>query len=98
MVEVSRTPLLPLELPFPIAAKGEISAVAGLGALMGSAAGTAPVFRIRVSLDNQNARAYGVDQPLQSGMQLEADIMLDTRTLFEWIMEPVFSLRGKYFK
>ena len=97
VIEVSRTPLLPGELPFPIAAKGDISAVAGLGALMGSAAGTAPVFRIRVTLDKQNARAYGVDQPLQSGMQLEADIMLDTRTLFEWIMEPVFSLRGKYF-
>ena len=98
VVEVSRTPLLPGELPFPIAARADASAVAGLGVLAGSTTGAEPVFRIRVALGSQSARAYGADQPLQSGMQLEADIMLDTRTLFEWIMEPVYSLRGKYFQ
>ena len=101
VAEVSRTPLLPTELPFPISAKVDASAIsslAGLGALMGPGTGVEPLFRIRVSLKDQHARAYGVDQALQSGMQLEADIMLDTRTLFEWIMEPVYSLSGKYFQ
>ena len=101
VTEVSRTPLMPSELPFPVATKTDASAVAGLGglgALAGAASSSEPVFRIRVKLADQTARAYGAAQPLQSGMQLEADIMLDTRTVFEWIMEPVYSLRGKYFQ
>lgn len=100
VIEVARTPLLPAELPFPIAPKVETGLLSGLigGAAPASSAGSAePLFRIRVALEHQYAKAYGVNQPLQSGMQLDADIMLDTRTIFEWVMEPVYSLRGKYF-
>jgi len=32
---------------------------------------------------------------LTAGMQLEADILQDTRTLIEWVFEPLVSLRGK---
>jgi membrane fusion protein len=84
VVEVSRSPFLASELPFPVASKVE------------AVPSAEPVFRIRITLDSQSARAYGVEQALQSGMQLEADIMLDTRTVFEWILEPVYSLRGKF--
>jgi membrane fusion protein len=100
VVEVSATPLLPAELPFPVSAKAEPSALAslaGLGALA-SGLGNDPVFRIRVQLGSQSAKAYGVQQALQSGMQLEADVMLDRRTIFEWIMEPLYALNGKYFE
>lgn len=101
VIEVARTPLLPAELPFPIAPKvetGLFSALAGAAAQGAATANSGePLFRIRVALEHQTARAYGVDQPLQSGMQLDADVMLDTRTIFEWVMEPVYSLRGKYF-
>jgi membrane fusion protein len=41
--------------------------------------------------------AYGEKQALQTGMQVEADVMLDTRSLLEWIFEPLLSVRGKYF-
>jgi membrane fusion protein len=100
VVEVARTPLLPAELPFPIAPKTEtglFSDLSGATAQAAATASTEPLFRIRVALESQTARTYGVDQPLQSGMQLDADVMLDTRTIFEWVMEPVYSLRGKYF-
>lgn len=84
ITEVSRTPFLLTELPFPLAAK----AIPVLS--------DEPVYRLRVALDSQSAKAYGVAQPLQSGMQMEADILLDTRTVLEWVLEPIYSLRGKY--
>jgi membrane fusion protein len=59
---------------------------------------TEPMFRVKVKLASQTAQAYGLPQALQAGMQLEADVMLDTRTLFEWVLEPLYSLRGKYFE
>lgn len=84
IVEVSRTPFLMAELPFPIAAKPA------------PVSSEEPVYRLRVALDSQSAKAYGAIQPLQSGMQMEADVMLDTRTVLEWVLEPIYSLRGKY--
>lgn len=86
ITEVSRTPFLPAELPFPMAAKALASP------------SDEPVYRIRATLESQNASAYGVQQNLQSGMQLEADVMLDTRTVAQWILEPLYSLRGRYIR
>ena len=76
-------------------AVGSIAGLAAIGAQ--SAANSEPVYRVRVRVESGNIQAYGLPQPLQSGMQLEADIMLDTRTLVEWILEPIYSIRGKYF-
>jgi membrane fusion protein len=39
--------------------------------------------------------AYGKREPLQVGMQVNADIWLDRRTLLEWIMEPLYSVSGR---
>lgn len=55
-----------------------------------------PVYRVTVSLDTQSVFAYGEEFPLQSGMQLQANIRLDERSLFEWLLEPIFSLRGRF--
>jgi len=90
VVEVSRTPFLAAELPFPVTSKTDTTISANTS--------NEPVFRIRATLDNQSARAYGAEQPLQSGMQLEADVMLDTRSVYEWIMEPIYSLSGKFVR
>lgn len=54
-----------------------------------------PMYRIIVNIPMQNVTAYGKKQPLQVGMLLEADILLETRRLYEWILEPMFSLTGK---
>ena len=37
------------------------------------------MFRIRVALDRQAPQVYGQPTVLQPGMQLDADVMLDTR-------------------
>jgi len=52
-------------------------------------------FRVVVSLDSQSATAYGKQIRLQDGMQLEADILIDTRRLYEWVLDPLYSLTGK---
>lgn len=39
--------------------------------------------------------AYGKNEPLQVGMQVDADIWLDRRTLLEWILEPLYSVSGR---
>ncbi|MFJ4141955.1 HlyD family secretion protein [Pseudomonas sp. NPDC089734] len=52
-------------------------------------------YRLRVRLDDQNVMAYGQPRALQSGMLLEADIIQDRRRLYEWVLEPLYSLTGK---
>ena len=54
-----------------------------------------PVYRIRAAIDAQAIRAYGRLEPLQPGMQVEADIQLDRRCLVEWIFEPLLGLAGR---
>jgi membrane fusion protein len=55
-----------------------------------------PVYLITVELESQTVMAYGNRQPLQAGMLLEADILQDTRRLYEWVLEPLYSLTGKH--
>jgi membrane fusion protein len=57
--------------------------------------GREPLYRIKVALDAQAVRAYGRLEPLQPGMQVEADILLDRRHLIEWIFEPLLGLAGR---
>jgi membrane fusion protein len=57
--------------------------------------GREPLYRIRATLDLQDIRAYGRAQPLQAGMQVEGDVMLDRRRLVEWVFEPLLSLAGR---
>ena len=54
-----------------------------------------PVYKVVIALDQQHVTAYGSNIPLQSGMLFEADIYLDTRTLLAWLLDPIFSLRGR---
>lgn len=54
-----------------------------------------PVFRITVELSKQAVNAYGRQQPLQSGMLLDADILQERRRLYEWVLEPLYSLTGR---
>lgn len=54
-----------------------------------------PVYRLTVNLDQQYVNAYGKAFPLQAGMSLEADIILENQTLFQWILDPLTSLKGR---
>jgi membrane fusion protein len=55
-----------------------------------------PLYRITVALERQTATAYGQAIALQPGMQLEADVMIETRSLIEWVFDPLFTLTGKW--
>ncbi len=54
-----------------------------------------PVYRIDVRLERQTVSASGQEVPLRPGMLVNADILLEKRTVFEWIFEPVLELRGR---
>jgi membrane fusion protein len=55
-----------------------------------------PSYRVTVALDRQTVEAFGRSFPLGADMTLKADIVFDRRSLFEWMFEPVFSLRGRW--
>ena len=78
---VSRTSLRPDELT-------------ALGA-PGNLANSEPSYLVTVNLLSQSVTAYGQVQPLQPGMLLEADILREKRHLYEWALEPLYSLSGK---
>jgi len=54
-----------------------------------------PRYRIIVKLPTQTIRAYGQQQSLQTGMLIDADILQEKRRLYEWALEPLYSLSGK---
>lgn len=58
---------------------------------LGAGEGT-PVYRVTVALDAQAARAYGAPAPLQPGMTLEADVLIETRRVWQWVIDPLRAL------
>ncbi|SQA60873.1 Colicin V secretion protein CvaA [Yokenella regensburgei] len=52
-------------------------------------------YRVIVEPENAFILAYGKKEPLRPGMTLEGDVSLDTRHLWEWLTEPLWSLKGK---
>ena len=51
-----------------------------------------PVFRVRVALDRDFVAAYGARTPLQPGMLLNADIVVERRSLIEWLLDPLYAV------
>jgi membrane fusion protein len=54
-----------------------------------------PVYRVDVALDRQDVSALGQNFTLRPGMVVNADLLLEKRTLFEWIFEPVLKLKER---
>lgn len=50
-----------------------------------------PVFRVRVKLARDSVAAYGETLPLQPGMLLSADVVIDRRSLLEWLLDPLYA-------
>lgn len=79
ILDISEAPLLQSEMP-PIA---------------NPESSKEPMYRVTVELERQFVKAYGDIIPLRAGMLLDADIMLEKRKLYEWIIEPIYSITGK---
>ncbi|CAM3969209.1 HlyD family secretion protein [Bordetella muralis] len=52
-------------------------------------------YRAALRLDAQHILAYGDARPLATGMALEVDILRETRAIYEWVLEPLYSITGK---
>jgi len=89
VASISRSAVNPGELPPQLAGV----TVAGV---TGGVAGPEPVYLITVRLARQTVTAYGRQVDLQPGMQLEADIALETRRLYEWVLDPLYTVTGKW--
>ena len=53
------------------------------------------VYVVTVALEKATVNAYGDTIDLQPGMQLEADIQVERRRLFEWVLDPLYTITGR---
>ncbi|ENW7343427.1 HlyD family efflux transporter periplasmic adaptor subunit [Neisseria gonorrhoeae] len=50
-----------------------------------------PAYLVKVKLEKQTIKAYGENKPLQIG----ADILHERKKLYEWVLDPLYSISGK---
>lgn len=53
------------------------------------------VYLVKVKLQQQSMQAYGEEKKLKVGMVFDADIMQEKRKLYEWVLEPLYTITGK---
>lgn len=80
VAHVSPTSIAPQDLP-----SGQAQA------LVSAAQANEPLYRIDVRLERQAIAAYGRDLPLRAGMALDADVTLEHRRIWEWLLEPLLA-------
>ena len=52
-----------------------------------------PAYKVVAALDRPDVDANGQKVPLQAGMLLRADILLERRELVRWLLDPILNLR-----
>ncbi len=72
-------------------ARGVLFSGDGLGPLRV----TQPAYPATVALGGQSMVAGQRDVALQSGMLFSADIVLEQRSILEWLLEPLLTMRGR---
>ncbi|WP_020186985.1 HlyD family efflux transporter periplasmic adaptor subunit [Methylopila sp. 73B] len=77
VVEVTRAPLAGDDAP-GAPPKGEGAAAQG------------GLYRIIVEPDENSVMAYGERRRLEAGMKVDADIALETRSLYRWLLDPLY--------
>lgn len=55
-----------------------------------------PTYRLIAKLDQTSVSAYGQSLELKPGMTFSADVRLSERSLLEWLLEPILSLKGRF--
>lgn len=53
-----------------------------------------PLYRIVVEPRRQTIDVKGQPTPLQAGMAVDAHVLQETRTIYEWMLEPLLSVNG----
>lgn len=54
-----------------------------------------PAYLVTATLSTNEILAYGKSISLKAGMTFSADVQLSQRTLMEWLMEPLYSIKGE---
>tara|TARA_R110000772_G_scaffold53032_9_gene121434 strand:- start:778 stop:1923 length:1146 start_codon:yes stop_codon:yes gene_type:complete len=54
-----------------------------------------PVYQVIIKLDSQSISGFGEEIHLRAGILLNANIILEQRSLFEWLLAPMFSILKK---
>lgn len=54
-----------------------------------------PVYRIKVTLDQQTIHAHGAKALLQPGMTLSANIVLERRSFLDWLLSPIRAVQSR---
>jgi membrane fusion protein len=78
-----------------VAAVSQSALDAGALAALTGAPSAEPAYRVLVDLERQFVEAYGLRRPLRPGMRVEADLMGERRRLYEWLLEPLYSVAGR---
>lgn len=53
------------------------------------------VYRVRVKLEHDHVSAYGKRFPIQAGMALKGNIVLERRSFLDWLLEPIRTVRDR---
>jgi membrane fusion protein len=53
------------------------------------------VYQVTVALDKQTIATYGHDTPLLTGATLQGDLVIERRSLFEWLFDPLIAARRR---
>jgi membrane fusion protein len=56
---------------------------------------TEPVYRVMADIEKKSIKARGRVLPLQSGMTLSANIILERRSFLNWLLEPLRAVRER---
>ncbi|WP_394201244.1 HlyD family secretion protein [Shewanella waksmanii] len=56
---------------------------------------TGAVYKVIVGLQSQTIAAKGEELALGVGMELEASVKLENRSLMQWLLEPIYSLKDR---
>ncbi len=65
------------------------------GESVGSVAVREPAYRIVVRLERQTVQAGRDQLPLRAGMVVGADLLMEKRSILEWLFQPVLQLRER---
>ena len=55
----------------------------------------AAAYRVDVDLPRQTISIHGNEKPLMAGMEVTVDLLLDRRTLIEWMFEPLIAMNKR---
>jgi hypothetical protein len=53
-----------------------------------------PLYRVTVALDAQTATAYGAAPASAARHDAQADVLIETRRVWQWVLDPLYALRG----